>query len=181
VLPQAAFAGRTRFAISPPFSRSTTAMSYWPCKSSTELCSVAEIAAEPHRRIRRDRAASVENIGDTAGRDADVERQAISAQAARRKLAFQQAAGMCNRGRDHAFKFHARHDILFHMTIEDLEKAIAKLPPDQFAQFCDWFDAFDAERFDQKIERDAKAGKLDGLAEQAIDDLRKGRARALKH
>ncbi len=65
------------------------------------------------------------------------------------------------------------------MTIEDIEIAVAKLPPDQFAKFRDWFEAFDAARFDQKIERDAKAGKLDSLADQAMDDLRKGRAREL--
>jgi hypothetical protein len=65
------------------------------------------------------------------------------------------------------------------MTIEDIEKAVAGLSPDQFAQFRDWFERFDAARFDQKIERDAAAGKLDGLAEQAIDDFRKGRAREL--
>jgi hypothetical protein len=65
------------------------------------------------------------------------------------------------------------------MTIEDLEKAIAGLPPDQFDRFRAWFDAFDAARFDQKIERDAKAGKLDALADRAIDDFRKGRAREL--
>jgi hypothetical protein len=63
------------------------------------------------------------------------------------------------------------------MTIEDLEKAVAKLAPDQFAKFRDWFDAFDAARFDAKIERDAKAGRLDGLAEQALADFRQGRAR----
>jgi len=65
------------------------------------------------------------------------------------------------------------------MTIEDLEKAVAKLAPDQFARFRDWFDAFDAARFDSKIERDAKAGKLDRLAEQALADFDKGRAREL--
>ncbi len=65
------------------------------------------------------------------------------------------------------------------MTIEDLEKAVAKLPPDQFAKFRAWFDEFDAARFDRKIERDAKAGRLDGMADQAIADFRKGRAREL--
>ncbi len=65
------------------------------------------------------------------------------------------------------------------MTIEDLEKAVAKLPPDELAQFRDWFDAFDAARLDQKIERDAKAGKLDRLAEQALADFREGRTREL--
>ena len=65
------------------------------------------------------------------------------------------------------------------MTIEDLEKAVAKLPPSDLARFRAWFEEFDAARFDQKIERDAKAGKLDRMADQAIDDLRKGRAREL--
>ena len=36
-----------------------------------------------------------------------------------------------------------------------------------------------AARFDEQIERDAKAGKLDRLAEQAIADYRAGRAREL--
>jgi hypothetical protein len=65
------------------------------------------------------------------------------------------------------------------MTIEDIEKAIAQLPPEQFAEFRMWFEAFDAARFDEKIERDAKTGKLDALADEAIDDFRKGRARDL--
>jgi len=65
------------------------------------------------------------------------------------------------------------------MTIEDIEKAVATLPPEQFAQFRAWFEQFDAARFDQKIERDAKDGKLDRLADEAIEDLRAGRAREL--
>jgi hypothetical protein len=65
------------------------------------------------------------------------------------------------------------------MNIEDLGKAVAQLPPDQLAQFRVWFEAFDAASFDEKIERDAKAGKLDRLADQAIDDLRKRCAREL--
>jgi hypothetical protein len=65
------------------------------------------------------------------------------------------------------------------MTIEDIEKAVAKLPPDQFAEFRAWFEEFDAARFDQKIERDAKAGKLDRMADQAVDDFRKARTREL--
>jgi hypothetical protein len=65
------------------------------------------------------------------------------------------------------------------MTIEDLEKAVAKLPPDELARFRAWFEEFDAARFDQKIERDAKSGALERLAEQALDDVRKGRVREL--
>jgi hypothetical protein len=65
------------------------------------------------------------------------------------------------------------------MTVEDLEKAVATLPEDQLAKFRAWFEAFDAARFDQKIERNALSGKLDRLAEEALDDLRKGRASEL--
>lgn len=65
------------------------------------------------------------------------------------------------------------------MTVEDIEKAIAGLAPDELAKFHAWYEQFEAERFDGKIERDAKAGKLDRLADEAIDDLRKGRAREL--
>ena len=65
------------------------------------------------------------------------------------------------------------------MTVEDIAKAVAKLPPDQLAEFRVWFEEFDAACFDRKIERDAKAGKLDTLADQAMDDFRTGRAREL--
>ncbi|MBX9846069.1 MAG: hypothetical protein K2Z80_30120 [Xanthobacteraceae bacterium] len=65
------------------------------------------------------------------------------------------------------------------MTIEELEKAVAKLPPEDLARFRAWFEQFDAARFDEKIERDVSAGKLDRLADAALDDLRKGRAREL--
>ena len=64
------------------------------------------------------------------------------------------------------------------MTLSDLEKAVATLPPDQLAKFRDWFEAFDAARFDDKIERDAKAGRLDRLAEQALADHAQGRTHA---
>jgi hypothetical protein len=53
------------------------------------------------------------------------------------------------------------------------------LPVDQLAKFRAWFEEFEAARFDQRIERDAKAGRLDQLAEQALADFRAGRAREL--
>jgi hypothetical protein len=65
------------------------------------------------------------------------------------------------------------------MTVEDLEKAVSQLRPEDLARFRAWFEAFDAAQFDQKIERDARAGKLDRLAEQAIADFKQGRAREL--
>jgi hypothetical protein len=64
-------------------------------------------------------------------------------------------------------------------TLDEIEKAVAKLRPDELARFRVWFETFEAERFDRRIERDAAAGKLDGLAEEALADFRKGRAREL--
>jgi hypothetical protein len=65
------------------------------------------------------------------------------------------------------------------MTIEDIEKAVAKLAPKELARFRAWFEEFEAARFDKRIERDAASGKLDRLADEAVDDYRKGRAREL--
>jgi hypothetical protein len=65
------------------------------------------------------------------------------------------------------------------VTLDDIEKAVAELPPDQLLRFRAWFEEFEAARFDDRIERDAKAGRLDQLAEQALSDFRDGRAREL--
>jgi hypothetical protein len=63
--------------------------------------------------------------------------------------------------------------------VEDIAKAVSALAPAELAKFRTWFDAFDSERFDQRIVRDAKAGKLDRLAEAALADLKAGRVRDL--
>ena len=63
------------------------------------------------------------------------------------------------------------------MTIEEIEKAVAKLGPHELDKFRAWFEEFQAARFDQKIERDAKSGKLDQLADHAMADFHAGRAR----
>jgi hypothetical protein len=63
--------------------------------------------------------------------------------------------------------------------IEDIEKAVSNLSPDELAEFRAWFEAFDAAQFDQKIERDAQAGKLDRLADAALAELKEGRVREL--
>jgi len=64
-------------------------------------------------------------------------------------------------------------------TVEDIESAVSRLTPDELARFRVWFETFEASRFDEKIERDARAGKLDQLAEEALADYRQGRAREI--
>ncbi|WP_310879462.1 hypothetical protein [Bradyrhizobium brasilense] len=64
-------------------------------------------------------------------------------------------------------------------TAEDIEKAVERLPPHELARFRAWFETFDAERFNAAIERDAKAGKLDALADEALAAHRAGQSRDL--
>jgi len=64
-------------------------------------------------------------------------------------------------------------------NVEDIEKAVESLQPAELAQFRAWFEAFDAEVFYQKIAADMSSGRLDRLAEQALDGHRQGRAREL--
>ena len=64
-------------------------------------------------------------------------------------------------------------------TAEDIEKAVEKLAPPELARFRAWFEAFDAQQFDAVIERDARSGKLDALAEEALAAHRGGRSRDL--
>jgi hypothetical protein len=63
--------------------------------------------------------------------------------------------------------------------VEDIEKAVEQLPPLDLARFRAWFEAFDADRFDAAIERDARSGKLDAFAEEAIAAHRAGKSRDL--
>jgi hypothetical protein len=63
--------------------------------------------------------------------------------------------------------------------LEDTEKAVSDLASEELARFRAWFDAFDGERFDQRIARDIAAGRLDRLAEDALSDLKAGRIRDL--
>lgn len=64
-------------------------------------------------------------------------------------------------------------------TAEEIEKAVERLPPGELARFRAWFEAFDAAQFDAAIERDARAGKLDALADEALAAHRAGRSREL--
>jgi len=65
------------------------------------------------------------------------------------------------------------------MGIQELEQAVAQLPPKELARFRKWFAEFDAQAWDKQWEADAKSGKLDKIAEQAINNYRAGKAKEL--
>ena len=60
--------------------------------------------------------------------------------------------------------------------LEALEKRVSGLSAEELAQFRQWFAEFDAAAWDRQIERDAEAGKLDALADEALRDHAAGKS-----
>jgi hypothetical protein len=63
--------------------------------------------------------------------------------------------------------------------LETIEKFVTELSAEELHAFRAWFEEFQEQRFDEQIERDAKAGKLDTLMKKALDDHRAGRTTLL--
>jgi len=63
--------------------------------------------------------------------------------------------------------------------IEQIEREVRALTPQEFASFRTWFAEFDAGVWDAQIEQDAASGKLDSLAEQALKDHQNGNSSGL--
>lgn len=61
------------------------------------------------------------------------------------------------------------------MTLDEIEAAVSQLPSEELVQFRQWLAEFDAKRWDQQLEQDVRAGKLDKLADKALDQHRSGR------
>ena len=58
--------------------------------------------------------------------------------------------------------------------IEKIGREIREFSPAELAAFRKWFHNFDAEAWDQQIEEDVQAGKLDARAEAALKALECG-------
>jgi hypothetical protein len=61
-------------------------------------------------------------------------------------------------------------------TLKTAENAVAQLSPAELAQFRQWFAEFDGEIWDDQIESDAAAGKLDALAAEALAEYHASKA-----
>lgn len=60
-------------------------------------------------------------------------------------------------------------------TITEIEAAISNLSDDELATLRAWFAQHDADRWDRQFERDVAEGRLDALAEEALQHAREGR------
>jgi len=65
------------------------------------------------------------------------------------------------------------------LTVHEIEQAVSRLSLEELARFREWFDEFDAKAWDKKFEADAKAGRLDEVADQAIADFCAGKYKEL--
>ena len=64
-------------------------------------------------------------------------------------------------------------------TIEQIEAAILKLSPPELSQITDWVLELDEQRWDEQLEKDVKAGKLDFLAQEAYAEFAAGNCRTI--
>jgi hypothetical protein len=63
--------------------------------------------------------------------------------------------------------------------VEAVEREIQSLSPSELAAFRKWFHEFDAAAWDRQIEEDVRAGKLDRLADEALQALKGGKCTEL--
>jgi hypothetical protein len=62
-------------------------------------------------------------------------------------------------------------------TVEDIENAILRLSAEDYARFLMWFRERDQQVWDDQMDRDAAAGKLNFLREEAREARKAGLVR----
>jgi hypothetical protein len=60
-------------------------------------------------------------------------------------------------------------------NLQEIERAVSQLSAEELADFRVWFAKFDAEVWDRQFEEDVAAGRLDNLAQRALQHLCEGR------
>lgn len=63
--------------------------------------------------------------------------------------------------------------------VDQIEQQVKALSSEELAQFRAWFLEFDWAEWDRQIERDARAGKLDKLAAEALRDHKAGKTKPI--
>ncbi|CAA9301408.1 MAG: hypothetical protein AVDCRST_MAG93-4626 [uncultured Chloroflexia bacterium] len=63
--------------------------------------------------------------------------------------------------------------------VEKLEREVRELDRAELAAFREWFREYDSNEWDQQIEEDVRAGRLDKLAEEALAAHKAGKSKEL--
>ena len=59
--------------------------------------------------------------------------------------------------------------------LKELQEQISDLSKDDLAEFSTWFEEFQAQLWDEQFERDVQDGKLDKIADEAVEDFKSGK------
>ena len=65
------------------------------------------------------------------------------------------------------------------ITVAEIENALRSLPLDEARKVADWLQEYLDAQWDKQIDSDIAAGKLDKLADRAIEDYRAGRVKPM--
>jgi len=58
--------------------------------------------------------------------------------------------------------------------VEEIEAAISHLPPQEYRRLVEWFRALEQTRWEEQMDRDSSAGKLDFLFTEAESESEQG-------
>ena len=64
-------------------------------------------------------------------------------------------------------------------TADEIKQAVLSLSEAEYAKIIDWLHELAEEAWDRQIEKDAKAGRLDALAAEAMEAKRQGTLKEL--
>ena len=64
-------------------------------------------------------------------------------------------------------------------SLMTIEEEIENLPEHDFIVLREWFQDLDSKKWDNQIENDASNGKLDELANAALNDFKNGKHKAI--
>lgn len=65
------------------------------------------------------------------------------------------------------------------MTVQEIEKAIKELPPNDLSKLSEWFEEFEAKVWDTQIEEDLKNGRLKSLMDEADADFAESKCKPI--
>ena len=64
-------------------------------------------------------------------------------------------------------------------NVQTIEKAVSRLSKSDLKSFRNWYERFDQKVWDNQFEEDAKSGKFDVLADQAVNDFKAGKCKEI--
>ena len=62
-------------------------------------------------------------------------------------------------------------------SLREIKDAVSSLSHEQLSEFRAWYERFEADMWDRRIERDARNGRLDAIADAALADHAAGKSR----